>query len=699
VAAALLALGLGAGCGRGLVGNPLAVGGEDASQADDVESPPAADAAARAPDERRVDLDALGEDAPGVDANPIDAAPIDATGIDAPRADATAMDAASDVRPGPPLPNGFPPAPPLPASTTWTSCGKLGEHLPAALAHSPDGKTLLVGYNDAKIGFSPLTTGIPQAPVQTSGALARLAYSHTGALFAGVGPSGLGVWTSDGSKQGNAKPGLEGYRVLAFSPTADLILVAGDASPSGATLQLWQVKSAGNAVEVTRTAGWSGSPVAAFAGDGTSVRWLDGGKALSDVALDGRPGAPRSLAMPLEEAVFSADGAYLAGLASGGTTLVVYHAADGTHAWDRTLASRPQHLVFLGGPPRVASLTATQVEVRALADGTTTSSFKLDHPLSAVDAAPAGDILTGITDEGAVVQLSVTDGKVGPGPTVIDTEPDDVWSIDFSRDGRYLAVGTELGSIVYDLRERLVQRYLGLGGQVEFSPLSHVVAESGGHLCQLEGLSDDSPDQFPQSECACGFVFSPEGSRLAGSVDKTVTVFAADGTTVRTLSAQVLRPGLRFSPDGSWLVSSSEEAWDTSMWKGWTQTPDPAPFTGDSLMVEIDNSVVFSPDGSQVLMTTSQRLLKGTLQWHNSSTLRVTRTGALVRAFGSALGRRPDFSPDGAWITAGPTVHRLDSPVTRDLAPMTQVSRFLPDGRIVAGQADGTVIFHCPRAP
>jgi hypothetical protein len=68
-----------------------------------------------------------------------------------------------------------------------------------------------------------------------------------------------------------------------------------------------------------------------------------------------------------------------------------------------------------------------------------------------------------------------------------------------------------------------------------------------------------------------------------------------------------------------------------------------------------------------------------------------------MRDFGTTLARRPGFSPDGAWIVAGPQVLRFATGTVRTHDPATTIARFMPDGRIAAGMSDGRVTIYCPK--
>jgi hypothetical protein len=81
--------------------------------------------------------------------------------------------------------------------------------------------------------------------------------------------------------------------------------------------------------------------------------------------------------------------------------------------------------------------------------------------------------------------------------------------------------------------------------------------------------------------------------------------------------------------------------------------------------------------------------------------------GSLVETFGNSLvdvlPRHPAFSPDGAWIIAGPLVWNVQSGHPGQLLTLSprykkaSVSTFLPDGTIAIAREDGVIELFCPQ--
>jgi hypothetical protein len=55
----------------------------------------------------------------------------------------------------------------------------------------------------------------------------------------------------------------------------------------------------------------------------------------------------------------------------------------------------------------------------------------------------------------------------------------------------------------------------------------------------------------------------------------------------------------------------------------------------------------------------------------------------------------PSFSPESHWVVAGPTLIHLPSRETRSLSASTRVALFLPNGDLVAGESDASLVRYC----
>jgi WD40 repeat protein len=189
-----------------------------------------------------------------------------------------------------------------------------------------------------------------------------------------------------------------------------------------------------------------------------------------------------------------------------------------------------------------------------------------------------------------------------------------------------------------------------------------------------------------------------------------VRLIEADGTTdANTPLPSEVYPGFGLSPDRQLVAATGPllmHASDLALI--WPDMLSQLPNTGVSVL---DNWVAFSPDGQSIVVSDftdftgppwnrAQAVAARFGTPYNTSTrIYNASDGAIVRYLGGGLGRRPVFSPDGAWILAGGVVRAVngDAIVTLPLARSTAaVSAFAPDGTIAVGREDGVVQLFCP---
>jgi WD40 repeat protein len=596
---------------------------------------------------------------------------------------------------------GFPPPPPLPATTVWKPCGRLGAGWPQDIAHAPDGKRILVGYGDGSVSLFAAGGGKPIFSDLHGSTTAKVAFSRDGVLFASLDYDALNVWRADGSDvYQQASLGFRHPHVLRFTPTHAtgapyLLLVATDPQYASTNIQIWQVTVTLTSIDLIRVGGLSGSADVALGRDSASVLRLDGGSQLTTLDFQGRQMGAVDLHAVINAPVFSPDGLWLAGTDAADGQLVLYGQSDGGRRWKvRPATAAPRRLLFPGSGPRLFELGPDRLVVHGLADGSVQGSAPVSGAsLVQAEIAPDGGTVAGIDDQGALVRLATGDGSAQPAPVAESQDTDDFLTVSFSRNGRYLAASAHDG-VIWDLHSRSLLATMSMR-QLEFAPRSDRVAISNVG-CALFSVQDDTNINLPLGSCTAGLVFSPDGSRLAGVSDQGISVFDADGKLQMQLASAVHYPGLAFSSDGAWLVSSAHQLWSTRDWtERWHQ---PLGNSAQADSFEVDDTAVLSPDETQVLRSTSRRDPIA-LSWTTFTQLHAMPGGGMLRDFGTDLARRPSFSPDGAWIAAGPKVWHLASPTVRDLDAAVQVSRFLPDGRIVAGQRGSVVTFYCPVQP
>ena len=221
-------------------------------------------------------------------------------------------------------------------------------------------------------------------------------------------------------------------------------------------------------------------------------------------------------------------------------------------------------------------------------------------------------------------------------------------AVDFSSDGRYLAVASHIGIWIYEVPTNRYVTLLPTGQQptsVSLSPVgtmlaaglhNHTIALWNVNTGRRIGTLRHSPLYFPI------VVFSPDGTTLAsGSNDGTVQLWDLGSRSVVAVLKGHTRgvKGLVFSPDGSMLASSGDEnikLWDVAARR------EIATLAGHTDRVE---ALAFSPDGA----TLASGAWDGTARmWDVATRKQIARLPVHVTSASSVA-----FSPDGSTLTTG----------------------------------------------
>jgi hypothetical protein len=229
----------------------------------------------------------------------------------------------------------------------------------------------------------------------------------------------------------------------------------------------------------------------------------------------------------------------------------------------------------------------------------------------------------------------------------------------------------------------------GENGNVAVSPDGRFATVSGdirvlfdvatGELLMLSGGIGDpaaSPDQLCLS---VEFEFSPDGRWVAGKQwGPSVDVF---DTGTLQLVAELPTPscgqGISFSPDGTRLTTP-EGSFDTATW---TAAGPFAPVP-DGWQAYQPDLVEYSADGS--LLSTSCR----------DDVCRSTLGHSRLSVLDSPI-RHRHVSSDGNWVAAGGTLLHWPSGTVQSLPDPISVSLFAPNGDVIAGLEDGTLVRYC----
>ena len=223
----------------------------------------------------------------------------------------------------------------------------------------------------------------------------------------------------------------------------------------------------------------------------------------------------------------------------------------------------------------------------------------------------------------------------------------------------------------------------------------------GGDSFSLFRVSDDAllvslapPPEVESDYSWPGFWLTPDSQNLVTGRNGVVTVATLVGQPKKQLPSATNSPAVGFSSDAGLMATSGGELWRVGLWTQVWASPPPEPRLGSAPFRFLhDDGVAFSPDDSEVLISNANR--ENIHEAVARTRLLRVSDGALLRDFGDMLGPKGNFSPDGAFITAGRrVVHRASGAVTT-LAEDVTSSVFVDNDRIAAAGPDPVVRFFC----
>jgi WD40 repeat protein len=614
-------------------------------------------------------------------------------------------------------------------SGEWKECKRLGVGGPWRVAISADGGTLAVLFLDGQIALHRRSDGVllrvieasvtrPTASEHPDASLPRsspaVALSGDGSIVAIADSRHVAGWrVADGGPVFDV-PG--GYEHVRLSPTGDRFLAW--PRPVEPTFR-FELRSAqdGGLLHADQV-----SAVTFSATGNELVSWRDG--AVAVLQADATHASLREipLSAPLTQATLSPEGSYLAGWVDSHVRL--YRASDGTLLADEGMIVGPMEF-----SPDGSKLLMFPNSAISLFDFLSSSSKLRDiDPVRDAAVGPGGAPFI-VADRSGVYLADDLLAPFSSLPT-IPGQGFPIKALAVSPDGQWLAVGSDrrykfsasatapirLHSedvMLWNLPEtRLARTFTGIAASsLQFSRDGQRLLMASHKPDPIGGWPQGHVQEWPLDGGAPiwalaigqglgGARYSPSGDRIAVDFADGVGLMATgDSTVAPTIAREITYPASAFSPDGKWLVTSGLSLWRlTDLTRAWTTALAPQP---PVVPDRSDNWLAFSPDGKMIVASDVQFAWDGwTWTVETGTTLHRSSDGDLIYDFVGWFGRRPVFSPDGAWILAADLVWEIATGRTVTLHPdprPTSVSTFLADGRIALAREDGVVEMFCPQ--
>jgi len=325
-----------------------------------------------------------------------------------------------------------------------------------------------------------------------------------------------------------------------------------------------------------------------------------------------------------------------------------------------TLQENEGHLVAFSPRGNLLAANAARGVIRIWHTGTTNLVRQITHPdwVKVLKFSPDGTRLASLNDRGEVTVWEVDQWTVVhriPGARSIGLP---LGSLDFSQDGKVLAIGENRQLRVVDLDTGNEHFNITAHSEpisfVAWSPKAPIIASGSAYSSGLIRLWDAGSGQpigtlDGHTSWVCELIFSADGQRLySASADQTVRIWDVRQqrclATLRGSTDEVY--GLALSPDGATLVSATKDG-VVAFWSALPRSEEEQPRL---LSLGKPARPAFAPDSRGMAVAR-----EGTVSLYDLVTFReIERIPALGTNTVSVA-----YSPDGTLLSSGGTDGRV----------------------------------------
>jgi WD40 repeat protein len=595
---------------------------------------------------------------------------------------------------------------------SWSECGRIApSRRPAQALYGADGSLLVLtpggiveGYTADAVSSSKLFT--PPPPLTDAAVAPGMSLSADGrslVLFSTV------LEATDGQAIGATSTLREVTHIdTAGSDCDDTLRLSPDGKLAASLNQhaacVWQVDS-GQLLTTVPGGGQNTSPGVLGWGNGPAPLLIFGNGVLSRYDLNGTLASSSNLLHlgaplpPGADAAFSVDGETLlvvfAATDQNSGNLLAFDAGSGAELWRQhdpstfaqlAVSSDGYALVSGGQIYDISDGAVVGKDADGLSYGRPTLGLQGKTKLALGEQVAAWDL---------------TQPKL---LRLYGSHTQRIAALDITPDGRYLASHGDW-AVVWELKPDFSQSIPLFNGAAPDDSWDVAIAPDGGSML----VSGDNigyfrrdgsvvPGEVPPPNPTClsaDWAFSPDGCWLAGThySDSVGVRDARDFSMVTSLATTNCGGGVAFSPDGSRLLTADLELFDTRTWElQWGQPIKIPPAERFNTRGAVD----LSPRGDEFVLT-------GCAAPFESDGCSAARydfaTGQLLNRLPTLSGNRTRYSPEGHWLAAGNKLLHVPSGVTHEFSAMATSALFTPEGDIISGESDGSLVRYCRNAP